>query len=1052
MAIDESPEVAELRNRVSEAEQALDALRSGTADVFVGQTGNVFFVGGSEKPYITFFEAMNEGGVTLDRNGMILFGNPRFFSMLGKPIEALRNTSFLSWIASKDRSAVADLLDGHRTASCDALLETPTGPLFVHISVNSVDADSEQFRCLVVTDLTERAKIEARLLRLQKLNTAIIEADRLISRKPDLSILFQEICRIAVEFGDMKMAWIGVPDDSDQRVQPIASYGEGTDYLDEVLISVRSDIPEGQGPTGAAFRERRTLLVQDFLESSMTKPWHEEGRRYGWASSATFCIQRNKKSYAVLSVYNAEKNAFDAEAASLLEGLAADISHGLDALELDREQKERILFAAARDAEQKRYTQRIEDEHTRLHTLLKTIPDLVWLKDSKGVYVTCNPEFERFFGADEAKIIGKTDYDFVDKDLADSFRQNDLTAMAVGEPRINEDWVTYAGTGDLVLLETIKTPVYDTMGSLVGVLGIARNITQRKQAEEKLRLAASVFSYAREGITITDVNGLIVDVNAAFSRITGYGREEVLGRNLRLLKSGRHPKEFYVAMWHDLIEKGHWYGEIWNRHKNGAPYVEKLTISAVRDEQGNIRHYVGLFSDITAFKEHEKQLEHIAHFDPLTTLPNRSLLGDRLQQAMVQANRRGKRLAVVYLDLDGFKTINDSHGHEAGDQLLMILSARMKQVLREGDTLARIGGDEFVAVLPDLDDVDTAIPLFNRMLDAAAQPVQTEGLFLQVSASLGITFFPQAEDIDADQLLRQGDQAMYQAKIAGKNRYHFFDEVSDRGTRGHHESLAKIGIALTRMEFVLFYQPKVNMRLGTVIGLEALVRWQHPEKGLLPPSEFLPIIENHHLNVELGEWVIDAALTQISLWHAQGLDIVVSVNVSARQFQQTDFVERLRLLLVGHPDVKSSYLEIEILETSALEDLACVCNVIESCRDMGVNFALDDFGTGYSSLTYLKRLPVAQIKIDQSFVHDMPDDPDDLAIVEGVLGLAKAFKLEVIAEGVETVQHGTKLLQLGCDLAQGYGIARPMPADKVADWIDAWRPDSAWINLSKVYR
>ena len=586
----------------------------------------------------------------------------------------------------------------------------------------------------------------------------------------------------------------------------------------------------------------------------------------------------------------------------------------------------------------------------------------------------------------------------------------------------------------------------DDQGRVLGVFAAARDVTERKKAESYIQ-AASVFTYAREGIIITDTEGTILNVNDSFTRITGYSREEVLGKNPRLLKSGRHDDAYHAAMWRDLMDKGHWYGEIWNKRKNGEIYVEMLTITAVYGSDGKTAQYVALFSDITAIKEHQDQLEHMAHFDALTRLPNRLLLSDRLRQGMASAERRAQTLAVVYLDLDGFKSVNDQHGHEVGDQLLIALASRMKQGLREGDTLARIGGDEFVAVLIDLSDSDASVPMLTRLLAAAAQSVQLGDLSLQVSASIGVTFYPQAQPIDADQLLRQADQAMYQAKLSGKRRYHVFDAGQDSNTRVHFESLERIRLAVSQREFVLHYQPKVNMRSGKVIGAEALIRWQHPERGLLSPDAFLPVIEDDSLAVVIGEWVIETALTQVELWRADGLDIPVSVNVGARQLQQADFSERLRLVLAAHPPLTPSCLELEILETSALEDVAQVSQLIESCAPLGVNFALDDFGTGYSSLTYLKRLRVNTLKIDQSFVRDMLEDPDDLAILRGVIGLASAFNRQVIAEGVETVAHGTLLLQLGCELAQGYGIAQPMPGDELPAWAVAWRPETEWLQL-----
>jgi diguanylate cyclase (GGDEF)-like protein/PAS domain S-box-containing protein len=593
-----------------------------------------------------------------------------------------------------------------------------------------------------------------------------------------------------------------------------------------------------------------------------------------------------------------------------------------------------------------------------------------------------------------------------------------------------------------------------TISIVLFFLGICGYFFYRGQVESetKLRSAASIFTHAREGITITSADGTIIDVNDAFTRITGYHLDEVVGRNPRILSSGRQSKTFYAAMWRDLIEHGCWYGEIWNRRKNGEVYAEMLTISAVRDSDGNTVRYIALFSDISSIKEHEKQLEHISHYDALTALPNRVLLADRLRQAMAQAQRRGQHLAVILLDLDGFKVINDKYGHEAGDLLLLTVATRMKQVLREGDTLSRLGGDEFVVVLVDLDDMATCVPMLARLLEAAAQKVHSGNFSLQVSASLGITFYPQTEDVDADQLIRQADQAMYQAKLAGKNRFHVFDAEHDSNVRGHYDSLERIRLSMNRREFVLYYQPKVNMRTGKVIGAEALIRWRHPEKGILPPAKFLPVIENHPLSIEVGEWVIDTALTQMELWLADGLDITVSVNVGAYQLQQTDFFERISKILAAHPNYRSGGLEIEILETSALEDLAQASKIVESLREIGVKFALDDFGAGYSSLTYLKRLQANMLKIDQSFVRDMLGDPDDLAILYGVIGLAAAFHRQIIAEGVETIEHGELLLRLGCELAQGYGIARPMPAHELQEWSDAWRPYPSWSNLLPVSR
>jgi len=570
---------------------------------------------------------------------------------------------------------------------------------------------------------------------------------------------------------------------------------------------------------------------------------------------------------------------------------------------------------------------------------------------------------------------------------------------------------------------------------------------EKDRDRRRLELAASVFTHAGEGIIITDAQGNIVDVNETFSQITGYSRAEVLRKNPRLLQSGRHAPEFYKHIWNDLNTKGFWSGEIWNKRKNGEIFAQMQTISAVMDENGKPINYVSLFTDITPIKEHQQQLEYIAHYDALTRLPNRVLLGDRLKQAISRNHRIGNSLAVLYIDLDGFKSINDNYGHDVGDQLLVTVAARWTEALREGDTLARIGGDEFIVILVDLENAHDYEDILQRLLDSAAEPMMVNEKLLHVSASIGVTLYPQ-DGSDADQLMRHADQAMYLAKQAGKNCYHLFDVAKDVAVKTHRESLDHIRQGLLKNEFVLYYQPKVNMRTGAVIGAEALIRWQHPERGLLPPSAFLPIIEDHIFSIDLGDWVINEALSQMGEWRRAGLDLSVSVNVGALQLQKGQFVQRLRHQLAVHSDVPPGNLELEILETSALEDITDIAELMRQCRQLGVHFAVDDFGTGYSSLTYLKRLPAELLKIDQSFVRDMLDDPDDLAIVKGVIGLAHAFHRKVIAEGVETIAHGQLLLAQNCELAQGYGIARPMPASDIPKWVANWQPDSAWLKMN----
>jgi diguanylate cyclase (GGDEF)-like protein len=416
-----------------------------------------------------------------------------------------------------------------------------------------------------------------------------------------------------------------------------------------------------------------------------------------------------------------------------------------------------------------------------------------------------------------------------------------------------------------------------------------------------------------------------------------------------------------------------------------------------------------------------------------------------LQQALARIERSDGILGVCYFDLDGFKPINDTMGHEAGDQLLVQLAHRLRNSLRAGDTVARLGGDEFVILLCDLQTPEECCQTLDRLLSIIAAPYLIDDRVVSISASAGLTISP-PDEANPDKLLRHADQAMYQAKLGGKNSYHMFNPEHDRQTRARHEALDAIKAALDNHEFRLYYQPKVNMRLGEIIGAEALIRWQHPELGLRSPNDFLPVIENSDLSIDVGEWVIMEALRQIQEWHRMGLTLAISVNINARHLMQPDFTPRLAKMLAAYPDMPSSLLELEITESASLEDFASISALIDECRSvLGVTFALDDFGAGYSSLTYLRRLPANVIKIDQSFVRDMLRDPDDMAIVSGVISLAQEFRRKVIAEGVETAEHGVKLLAMNCQLAQGYGIARPMPADSVANWVKHYVPDASWI-------
>ncbi len=692
------------------------------------------------------------------------------------------------------------------------------------------------------------------------------------------------------------------------------------------------------------------------------------------------------------------------------------------------------LVAEKKDAETR---QRVSEE--RLRATLDNTPNVaVQWYDAGGRVIYWNRASEWLYGFTAGEALGKTLDQLIHtpgetREFLDLCAQAQASGKAVGPA----EYPTRHKDGSP---RTVIATIFALPGDEPCFVCMDVDITAEKAAMDRFRL---LFDNMSEGVALHElvfdesgapVNYRIVGANPRFEELTGLRRADVVGKTADLaygLDEVPYLEEFSRTALEGKPLQFETYFASLKRH---------FSISVAPWGQ---RGFGTIFLDISDRKRQEQLLEHMAHFDALTQLPNRVLLADRMHLATARADRAKDLLAVCYMDLDGFKAINDSLGHEVGDRMLVEVAERMRHCVRAGDTVARLGGDEFALLLGELVSIDECEKALHRILEAVARPFGLAGRNCTVSASIGVTLYPM-DGADADTLLRHADLAMYMAKQSGRNRFHIFDPEHDRRTRFHQEAVARIGHALEREEFVLFYQPKVDMRHGTVVGLEALIRWQHPQKGLLPPGEFLPLVDETDLAVPLGDWVIDRALRQMAEWKAAGLDLAVSVNVAARHLQHEGFVERLGAALARHATVAPESLELEILETAALADVSLASRVIDQVRRLGPRVALDDFGTGYSSLTYLKSLPVDILKIDQSFVRDMLEDAEDLAIVEGIIGLATVFRRAVIAEGVETAAHGTRLMQLGCHLAQGYGIARPMPAAAVPDWVRGYAAAAPW--------
>ncbi|MBK1706135.1 hypothetical protein CKO40_16655 [Halochromatium glycolicum] len=695
----------------------------------------------------------------------------------------------------------------------------------------------------------------------------------------------------------------------------------------------------------------------------------------------------------------------------------------------------------------------VDQQRERLQELLARTEQISrvgsWEWELESGHVLWSPELFRLFQLEPAQGPIR----FADKgwvfDAADRERLAQALDQAVadGQP-LDLELNAVRQDGSRWLCRVCGYPQRDLNGRIVSVYGSMQDITDRRAAEHQLRLAASVFAHSLEGILIMDAQRRILDVNPGFSRITGFGKDAIRGSDPALLSSDQYPRLFDTALWAALEHSGAWQGEVWLRRQDGTPAPAILSVSRVLDHAGAVQNYVAVFSDITQVKAHEAELERIAYHDPLTGLPNRRLLTDRLTQAVALADRSGRALAVCYLDLDGFKPINDRYGHDVGDQLLIKVAEALQQALRVQDSVARFGGDEFVLMFPELHDPEACEVLLERVLTSVRQPIRIGDASHQVFASIGFTLYPMDRS-DPDTLLRHADQAMYHAKETGRNRYCRYDKVAVQEYAVAGPDQDALEQALERNELVLYYQPQVDLISREVIGAEALIRWQHPSKGLLAPGLFLPAVEGRALERALGDWVIGSALEQLALWNQQGLKLALGINISAGHLTEPGFAKRLNEQLARHPSVTPEDVELEIVETTALSDFKRADRILSECQALGVRFALDDFGTDYSSLAYFRALAVDVLKIDQSFVRDMLDDPGDMEIVESVVRLSQAFSRLVIAEGIETLEHAVLLTWLGCRHGQGYGIARPMPAAELPDWCLRWPSWKEWPDADQ---
>ena len=574
--------------------------------------------------------------------------------------------------------------------------------------------------------------------------------------------------------------------------------------------------------------------------------------------------------------------------------------------------------------------------------------------------------------------------------------------------------------------------IFFARARLFDFLGMNPGLKRQRQDQERLRQAAVVFDCTREGVLVSDSRGVIVHVNRALVEITGYPAEEVLGRRPNMFKSGRHGPEFYQAMFKSIDEHGEWHGEIWNRRKSGEVYPQWQAVRAITDDKGQVSHYVAVFSDISAIKNSQTELARLVHHDPLTDLPNRLLFTDRTEQALASAQRHQTGCALLMIDLDHFKIINDSLGHNVGDLLLKAVAERLLRVFGKGFTVARLGGDEFAVLIDSCAQASQAAGLAQQVLEIMKGPFDVDKHQLFISASVGISVFP-GDALNAEQLLRNADSALFKAKSSGREGYALYTEELTAHAQYRVEVASDLRRALEQQELRVYYQPVHELKTSRLIGVEALVRWEHPLRGLLAPGEFIPIAERTGLIAEIDAWVLEQACWQMVQWQGAGVELAfVAVNISSRLFARPELFALVSTVLAD-TGLDPALLELEVTESAVMDNSQVALEQMHRLRALGLRLAIDDFGTGFSSLLRLKRLPVQKLKIDQGFVAGLPGDNDDVAIVRAVIALGQSMGLQVHAEGIEQVGQAQFLLDLDCDLGQGYWFGRPMPAQDL-DW------------------
>ncbi len=952
-------------------------------------------------------------------NRRVTDANPRLAEMLGRPGESLVGRSWDELLGDAlhgdEARAVQDLIEG-RADHCaqEFSLKRPDGTT-AHLRFDTRLTRSEDGKAerlvSIAEDVTREREAFHALEHQKDLYDLLSQTNQAITRCRTADDLFETACRVAVEHGHLAFAWIGLIDPATGSVEPVSQFGDQTGYIDNLEVSINPHEPAGQGPVGRAIRSDKLVVMNHFQTTLSSGIWHEQAVEAGVDAVVAFPIHRGGKIIGAMALYAEVSNFFDEAICNTVGELATDISFALD------------------------YFDRLEDLE-RAREAVQASPAVLfrWLPEDGWPTAFVSSNIDRWgYSAEEWQRERLTYADIIHPDDQAMVAEGFAEQVASGETQYHQEYRLRMADGEYRWVEEVTLVRRDPQGEPLWFDGVVTDIHDRHEIEQHEHLMAKVIENTREGVVITDRNQVILEVNPAFTDLTGYSADEVIGKTPDLLASGQHDRAFYDRMWQALKRDGHWQGEVWNRRRNGEIFPEILSISTVTDREGNITHYVGLFLDISRQKENESKLDFLAHHDPLTGLPNRLLMMARLEQLIDVARREDGSVAVLMIDLDRFKDVNDSLGHAVGDQLLVKVSERLRERFGQADTIARLGGDEFAMALTGIDNPADVGELVDEVINALGEPWElAKGQQVRVLASVGISLYP-GNAASPLGLIQQADTALYRAKDEGRGTFRFFSDEMTNAARDRVALELQLRQAIDNDELRLAFQPQTRIDDNGLHGAEVLVRWQHPIDGLIPPDRFIPVAETTGLIWPLGEWVLREACRQGKTWLDAGHDFGrLAVNLSPHQLRHGE-VDRLVRRVLDETGFPADRLELELTESAIVRRESEARALLDRLRAMGVHVALDDFGTGYSSLGQLREFAIDVLKIDKRFI-DLIEEPSDRGqIARVIIDLGHTLGLQVLAEGVERDSQLAFLRQYHCDIYQGFLASQPLPPEAFAE-------------------